>query len=319
MLPERPLEGPAAWVGPSLREDEWLHELSADERRELEDAVRALRERSVPPTELTRDAYGFDVLGPALRRWREMLRKGRGFVLVRGLVVDGYSDEDLARVYWLLGLSLGDPVPQNTQGELLCSVRDTGADPDDPNVRLYTTRAEQDFHTDGADIIGLLCLRTAKSGGVSRIVSSVRVFEEVRNKRPDLAPLLFENWHWHLHGQVVVPFPICRYDGTSLATFFIGWYIRRAQGMPDVPPLTDDQRALLELYEATANDPSLYLDMDFRPGDIQLLKNSVILHKRTAYEDYAEPHLRRHLLRSWLAARDFEDGDELLRRGIERG
>ena len=98
----------------------------------------------------------------------------------------------------------------------------------------------------------------------------------MRARRPDLAPLLFEDWHWHLHGDTVLPFPICRYDGKSLATFFIGWYIRRAQ------------------------------------------KDSVILHKRTAYEDHAEPHLRRHLLRSWLAARDFEDGDELLRRGVER-
>ena len=114
----------------------------------------------------------------------------------------------------------------------------------------------------------------------------------------------------------MLPFPICRFDGKSLATFFIGWYIRRAQSFPGVPRLTDDQRALLDLYEATANDPALYLDMDFRPGDIQFLNNSVILHKRTAYEDYAEPHRRRHLLRSWLAARDFEDGDELLRRGV---
>src|SRR4029078_12573030 len=91
---------------------------------------------------------------------------------------------------------------------------------------------------------------------------------------------------------------------------------RRAQELPDVPPLTSEQNAAIEMMEQTANDPGFYLDMEFRPGDIQLLKNSIILHKRTAYEDWDEPERKRHLLRLWLAAPDFEDGDEQLRRGL---
>jgi hypothetical protein len=112
--------------------------------------------------------------------------------------------------------------------------------------------------------------------------------------------------------------PICARRGGGLNTFFIPWYIRRAQELPDVPPLTDAQRAAIEIVEATANDRSLYLDMEFRPGDMQLLKNSVILHKRTAYEDWDEPQRKRHLLRLWLAAPDFDDGDAELRQGITR-
>ena len=110
--------------------------------------------------------------------------------------------------------------------------------------------------------------------------------------------------------------PICTRRGTGLNTFFIPWYIRRAQDLPGVPALAPEQAAAVELLEATANDPALYLDMEFRPGDIQLLKNSVILHKRTEYEDWEEPARKRHLLRLWLAAPDFDDGDEQLRRGI---
>ncbi|MFO0612103.1 MAG: TauD/TfdA family dioxygenase [Polyangiaceae bacterium] len=307
-------DGPGAFRGPELQSsDEWIHVLDDAERAELADATRALRARSLALSAVTRDAVALPVLAPAIARWRSALRSGRGFVLVRGLPVDAFEPEDLARIYYRLGLELGDPVPQNVQGEMLCSVRDVGNDPNAPTTRLYTTNAEQDFHTDGADIIGLLCLKPAKRGGVSRIVSSVRVFEEVRRARPDLAPLLFENWHWHLHGDTVVELPICRSSGATLSTFFIGWYIRRAQAFPGVPPLTEERRALLELYEKTANDPALTLDMDFRPGDIQLLKNATILHKRTAYEDHGEAHLRRHLLRLWLAARDFDDGDERLR------
>jgi hypothetical protein len=110
--------------------------------------------------------------------------------------------------------------------------------------------------------------------------------------------------------------PICRDQGGRLNTFFIPWYIRRAQELPDVPRMTADQTAALEMLESIANDPALYLDMEFRPGDIQWLKNSVILHKRTGYEDWDEPHRKRHLLRLWLAAPDFDDGDDQLRRGI---
>jgi hypothetical protein len=262
-----------------------------------------------------------DALVSAVRKWRDVLSQGRGFVLIRGLPVDQLSADDALLAYWAIGLHLGTPVPQNFQGELLTHVRDTGADPTDPSTRLYKTRAEQDFHTDGADIIGLLCLRTAKHGGESRIVSSVTVFNEVLFRRPDLAPVLFRDFYWHyfepqMAERIHFTRPICTERGGRLNTFFIPWYIRLAQELPDVPALTPEQQAAIELLESTANDPSLYLDMEFRPGDIQLLKNSVILHKRTAYEDWADPERKRHLLRLWLAAPDFDDGDEQLRRGI---
>ena len=58
---------------------------------------------------------------------------------------------------------------------------------------------------------------------------------------------------------------------------------------------------MLTYSTAAANDPAFYLDMDFAPGDIQWLKNSVILHKRTEYVDWEEPERKRHLLRLWLA------------------
>jgi hypothetical protein len=152
-------------------------------------------------------------------------------------------------------------------------------------------------------------------------VSSISVVNEIARKRPDLVPVLFRDFYWHyfepeMPSPVHFTRPICREQGSRLNTFFIPWYIRRAQELADVPPMTEEQRAVLEALETTANDPALYLDMEFRPGDIQLLKNSVILHKRTEYEDWDEPSRKRHLLRLWLAAPDFDDGDEQLRRGI---
>ncbi len=322
LIPTTPLSSPAAWEPHVLAEKNWIYTLDAEEREEVIGAARALRERGEPLSAITIESHPLPRLGRILRDIRATLRDGRGFVLMRGLPVADLTLDEVSRIYWLLGRHLGDPISQNAAGELLCSVRDTGADPKGPTTRLYTTRAEQDFHTDGADIIGLVCLEPARSGGLSRIVSSVRVFNEMLSRRPDLAPLLFQDWYWHLHGQEpkgfppFARFPICRFDGKALSTFFIGWYIRRAQLLPDVPPLSPVQEELLALYESVANDPKLYLDMDFQRGDIQWLKNSVILHKRTEYEDWDEPERKRHLIRLWLAARDFPDGNEVLRGGI---
>ena len=75
-----------------------------------------------------------------------------------------------------------------------------------------------------------------------------------------------------------------------------------------------------EVYGGTtAGDPALCLDMDFRPGDVQLLKNSTILHSRTAYEDWEEAPRKRHLLRFWVSARaGFSGSDQRLKAGIPR-
>jgi len=308
------------WLGSELQDgSEWIHELDGAQRAELAAAARELRGR--PLESVRADSSALPVLGPVLAGWRRELERGRGFVLVRGVPRDGLDADDLARLYWLMGSHLGQPVAQNAAGEKLCHVRDTGADPRDPATRLYATSAEQDFHTDGADIIGLLCLQPSKSGGLSRIVSSVAVHDEIVRRRPDLAPLLYQDWPFALHGYAAAGLPdhfrhpICRVQDGRLSTFYIGWYIRRAASLPGVT-LSAQQLELLELFEAVANQPGRYLDMSFQPGDIQWLKNAAILHKRTAYEDFVEPERKRHLLRLWLSAPDFTDGSELLRGGV---
>ena len=298
---------PAAWRGSDLRADtSWVVELTSAQRDELRAAATS--------GELS-------TLVPILQDWRRELQRGSGLLLVRGVPVEDLTEDKAREVFALLGGHLGEPVSQNKDGDLITDIRDVGNDPDDPDVRLYTTAAEQDFHTDGADLIGLLCLKTAREGGINRVVSSVTVYDEIARERPDLAPLLLQDWHFFLHTQsdgtpLTFAMPIVRRDEGVTASFFIPWYIRRAQGLPGVPDLTPEQDEVLRLYESTANRPDLYLDMDFRPGDMQWIRNAVVLHKRTAYVDWPEPERRRHLLRLWLTAREYADGDELLRSGI---
>jgi TfdA family taurine catabolism dioxygenase TauD len=299
-------------VGPELASAPatFIHELDESVRRELERILVAM-ERGADAANVERAVR--DVMADATARTTHSLTHGHGLILVRGFPVEGHSRDAVANLYQMWGRAIGTPQLQNLEGELLTDIRDTGADPNDPNIRLYKTRAEQDFHTDGADVIGLICLNGAKSGGESRIVSSVRVFQTLRERRPDLARLLFEPWWFAIPGgparglPAAMPRSIATFDGRKLETFFIGWYIRNAQLFDSVPKLTDAQRELLEVYEGIANEPALYLDMHFRPGDVQWLRNAFVLHKRTAYEDFPEPERKRHLLRLWLSAPGIDD------------
>lgn len=319
------VRSPADWRGADLqdRSDRWLHRLTAAEIAELARAIAHLRSLGKDLRQVTAADFPLTVLAPSLADWLVRLEHGLGFVLVRGFPAREWSKSDVALAYWIIGRHLGEPVLQNTAGELLVDVRDTGADAAHHGTRLYKTRAELSFHTDGADIIGLMCLRAARSGGVSRICSSARVYNEIVRRRPDLEPLLFETYQHHAHGQFgpdgpkTFPYPIVTREGDAFRMFLLPWYIRNAaEDFPDIAPLSDAQRELLDLLESIPLEDGMALDMSFQPGDMQFLKNSVILHARADYEDHDEPDEKRHLLRLWLAARQFSDGDEFLRQGI---
>lgn len=315
------LTTPDVWLGPDLAADpDWRHVLGEADIAELL-AARAhagAKDRAA----WTRADFPLPTLAPKIARWMRELDRGRGFILLRGFPVEAHAESLGEDIYWGLGLHMGRAISQNTDGDLIGHIRDTGADPKAYGVRLYKTRAEQDFHTDGADIIGLFCLKTAKAGGVSRIVSSPAIFNRLVRERPDLAPALFEPYPFDTQGQhgpggqPWFELPLCRVEGGRLRMFFIPWYIRESQQHPGAPRLTRAQEEAIAFIEAAANDPAAWLDMDFRPGDMQFLKNASILHKRTEYEDWDEPERKRHLLRLWLVEPSFSAGDEILRRGV---
>jgi len=300
----------------AARED-WIRVFSEAEIAELDAAAEAAAAGGKPHSELGREDFPLPQLAAETRDWLRELDRGRGFLLLRGLPVENWGREKSELAYLALGLHMGGLASQNAAGDLLGHVRDTGADPDDPGVRLYKTSVAQGFHTDGADVIGLLCLQGAKSGGESRIVSSITVFNQVQARRPDL-PLMFENFHFDRQEEQAegepptFAIPLCYYDGERLRMFYIGWYIRDAQRHAGVPRLTGPQLELLELIESLADECAL--DMDFQPGDIQLLKNSSILHGRAAFEDWPEQGRKRHLLRLWINADTaFEDQGNIVK------
>jgi hypothetical protein len=321
--PREPIRSSAVWRSGEIADPaEWTVELDEPERAEIVDAVRAASAAGVTTGTIDRAAFPLPTLGARAVEWSELLNGGRGFLLLRRFPVDLLNDQETELAYIGLGTHLGTPVGQDKDATLLGHVRDEGVERTDPSVRLYRTRARQDFHTDGADLVGLLCLQRAKAGGESRIVSAAAVYNEMLRRRPDLVDVLYEPLYWDRNDEqsagedpyFALP-AFSDVNGTP-RVFYIGWYIRDAQRHPDVPRLTAAQLEAMELIETIANDPSFHLEMDFQPGDVQFLNNARILHAREAYEDHVDPADRRHLLRLWLVAHHFTAVEDVLRGGI---
>ena len=306
-MPGGPIEGPSAWYGPDLAQsDAWMYTLSGAECDELDAALGRVRDADIAT--IRRADFPLPKLGPALDELRAEVLRGRGFVLLRGLDVDRYSTAEAAAIYWGVGAYFGATVPQNGKGHLLGHVIDLGRNPDDVNSRIYQTTARQTYHCDSCDIVSLLCLRKAKSGGLSSLVSSVTIYNEMSKRRPGLAALLFEPFDTDRRGEIPAgrnPYyttPIFNWHEGLLTTQFVRRYIDSARRFADLAPLTDFQTEALDLFEALTNDDALKLDMAFEPGDMQFVHNHQVLHDRTEFEDW--PDKKRHLLRLWLCPPD---------------
>eukprot|EP00435_Cladocopium_sp_Y103_P077113 s1_g852.t1 len=302
------VESPAAWVGRDLPPlQEMAYVLSKDEITEIETALALAKDSGKEPRDLLAEDFPLPTLAASIQEWREAVGEGVGFQVVRGVPVKRWSQADAELFFWCLGLHLGRPGGQNPQGDLLGHVIDTNASKADPMVRLYQTSANIDYHCDAADVVGLLCLKKAKSGGKSRIVSSVTVFNELVRRRPELVARLFEPFQLDSRNETKdsgggsIPITPCCFAQGKLRTFYHADYFRSAVRHADVAPFTEEEQALLDTYEQIAAEPGIYLDMDLQPGDIQLLSNHTNLHARTDYEDYDDPAERRHLLRLWLS------------------
>jgi hypothetical protein len=310
----REVGGPAAWRGPDLVDStEWIVPL-ADA---VVDAVLTAARRLPPGAFRTDDATALGLPCPELRTLaadaRRELVGGRGFVVFRGLPVDGLTDDERERAYWVLGLHIGIPVPQGGGGELLMHVRDQGLDYNDPHVRGYQTNARLDYHVDGSDVVGLYCVRAARAGGTSTIVAATAIHDEIVRRRPDLARLLYRPfWFDRRNGDGPESFyqlPIFSQPRGRLVMYYGRSYIESAQRGPQTDTLTPAQLEAFDLIDMLANSPEMFLPMDLRPGDVQFLDNRVILHARTAYEDWPEPERKRDMVRLWLSLEDGRPAD----------
>ena len=306
-VPTTPVGGAAAWRGVELAAGgDWHVRLDDAEIDELLEATACATASGRPIAELTLADFPLQGMQRRIDAWRRELGSGRGFVLVSGVPVERLSRDEVERLFWCLGLHMGHPGAQNSFGDTLGHVVDTGEDGSDPFVRLYRTSSDIAYHCDAADVVALLCLNPAKQGGASRIVSSVAVFDELMRRRSDLCERLFDPFRLDIrdandHDLHFIEVPPCRFSEGTLRTFYHSDYFRSVVRHEEVPPFSDEELELMDLYETIANDPAFHLDMQLSRGDIQWVSNHVILHARTGYEDFEEPDRKRHLLRLWLS------------------
>ena len=313
--PGRVLEGPAAWRGAELaRSETWIHRFSSGELAELDRALDGVRGLARPVLDVTRENFALPTLGPLLTEVKRELLHGRGFILFRGLPAERYTLAELATLFWGLGTYLGRAVSQNGQGHVLGHVKDLGYDANNPSTRLYQTNQRQGYHTDSADIVGLLCVRPSMSGGLSSLASTVTVYNEMFRRRPDLARVMFEPFHTDHRNEYrpghkpYFSIPVLNFHAGELTGIYQRRYIESAQRFEEAPRLTARQVEALDLFDALLDDPELHLEMKLEPGDMQFIHNHQLLHDRTAFADWPEPGRRRHLLRLWLCP---PDGREL--------
>lgn len=298
-------DDPAYWRAADLEcRKDWQIDLSAEELFELEVATNNLTSRTPPNISL--DDSEIPNCKILMRSIRKILEQGPGLVLLSGLPAFDWSSEKIINAFWLLGLHLGKPHPQDADGKLIHNVRDTGADITKGNVRIYQTNQEQEFHNDGGDVFMLLCRRKAKSGGRSRMASVPALFAEIQSRCPDLAKILMQPFYFDARGQQLpgrskvqkVPL-ITLYNGRPFALQKRA-YIRFAQRFDDVPLLTNIQIEALDLLDELCADPKFQYSYEMEPGQIAFGFNHVTFHARDSFEDFDNLEDRRHMVRLWI-------------------
>lgn len=303
-----PIVGGRVWRGADWANDEpWIHRLSPGELAEIDQAVADARKRGCTVPDMSPADFVLPELSQRIRAWREVVDRGRGFQLVRGLPVDRYSLEDLRLLFWGLARQLGEPEPQDAAGALMHDIRDTGQKVrNTANIRGFQTNDELQFHNDGGDAFLLLCLRTAESGGTSKLVSVAALFNRVLAESPALARVLQQPFHFDARQQQsngrpgVQVVPILLWHAQRLHVIYKRGYIKTAQRFEDVPRLSAQQQEALDLVDHICNEPGFQLSFDMQPGDLQIGSNHSVLHSRTQYTDPADPAQQRHLLRVWV-------------------
>ncbi|CAN5265717.1 TauD/TfdA family dioxygenase [soil metagenome] len=304
---------PHGWTREEVdNDDRWCHPLTADEVAGFEAGLVHARSVGKPLFELSRRDFPF---GPAalacIETTIEQTQHGLGFRLLRGLPVERWSVEDSRLFFWGVGLHLGVARPQGKASQFISDVRDAGGQYRSTSGRGYNTASALDFHADGSDLVGLMCLKTSKSGGESLIASSIAAHNAMLAERPDLLALLYEPMIYsrqNEHAEEEPPYYEAAVMGTRNGRFacrHIRNHINSAQqGFEEIARLTPQQIEALDYFDAVLKRPELCFRMNFQPGDMQWINNHIVLHSRTDFVDFDEPERKRHLFRLWIASPD---------------
>jgi alpha-ketoglutarate-dependent taurine dioxygenase len=298
------------WRGDDLVASAGRIALSAEVERELDAVVAALDRDPLPLLLLRPDDFALDLSRAFMRDVKRSLDDGPGFAIVDRLPVERWSEGGARAAWWLLASLVARPVAQKWDGTSVYDVTDLGKPPGN-GVRPDVTNAEQNFHTDNSynnvppHYVGLMCLRTAMEGGVSGIVSFATAHQEMRRRHPDLLPRLYRPFYFdrqreHAPGDVMTTHhPMFEDSDGRLVARLSHFQVRNGQKLAGVE-LDPQGAAALDAFEAILNEPGMAARFQFAPGQMQIIDNRALGHKRTAFRDWPDQGLRRLLVRLWL-------------------
>ena len=303
------IKKPSAWLGADMARnpDAWLYQLTVEDVRDLESAATHFQSLGIDVGEISRETFPLTTFSVHIAGLKQILLSGVGLEVLRGLPIENYSQAFCATIFCGIGAHIGSTRSQNADGHILGHVRDIGADANDPNSRIYQTCDRQTFHTDSADVVGLVCIRKAKEGGRSLLVSAETIYNRMKAERPDLLEKLFDPIATDRRGEIpegekpFMEIPVLSWNQGYLTVFYQRQYIDSAQRFEGAMRLTSEHIEALDMFDSLANNPDLCFGMQLEPGDMQFVYNHSQLHDRTGFLDWPDPKKRRHLMRLWLS------------------
>ena len=299
-----------AWRRDSLAADDGFFVLDQACLDELDGAISHLRANPLPVEMITPDLFELPACHTLMKAVSAGLRDGVGFAIVDRLNLGEYTRQEAVILYWLLASMIGRPVAQKWNGQMIYDVYDSGRKPGN-GVRPDITNVEQNFHTDNSynhcppHILGLLCLQTAKQGGISRIISFSSAHNEMLRRYADYLARLYQPYYFDRQGEhapddsLISTGSIFEFDGETLRATLATDLNRQGYELAG-EDMGDEARAALAAIDAVRQEPGLGKVFSFERGQIQLVNNRRIGHRRTAYTDSPDPALKRHLIRIWL-------------------
>ncbi|MGB0576980.1 MAG: TauD/TfdA family dioxygenase [Alphaproteobacteria bacterium] len=316
-----PATGPAVWKGADfVNDDAWIVSLSSGDLSEIDTALNQAKRTGLPVHQITSKEFPLPGLGKQLEALAEELENGRGFAVIRGVPVNQYSEDENKIISWGLCSYFGTGIPQSRQGDWINHVMDISDQKSAPKpeldhvvqrkqLRTNHRGGELDFHTDTTDVFALFCLRPAKSGGTSRLVSAGTLHNMIGETKPDYLEALYDGYFYmsqsddNVNKAVTISakrVPVFTRKGDKVEGYYISQVVQRAldHGDFDYNAVEDDAR---EELQRVAETPGVAHEFDLQAGDLLVVNNHAVLHARYDYEEYPEIERRRHLFRLWMA------------------
>jgi hypothetical protein len=324
MMCPQVLEIGSEWYAPDVADESiWTERFDESEREELDAALRTALEKSADVMDISKHDFPLPTLQARLEKIERELIDGRGFVRLHGVERTRYSREEMEMIYWGIGMHLGAPWPQNQYGHVLGDVTDQGVEPAAPTSRGNEIgKIAFPYHSDGSDLVGLLCLQKAKSGGTSTVANALSIHNDLVREAPELAAALYEPQPFDFRGAEPkgakrwYELPVFTNWNGRLFVRYIRPYILASQRFEDAPRIGEQAERAMKRVDEMTQDKNYNVFMDLEPGDMQFINNYHVLHARTAYEDDREAGLIRHLKRIWLSTDYLKDRPDYFQRNL---